>query len=127
MKKLLAAFALALFLGPLRPAFAGEPVFPINFADSSYDIEHSTISISSTSVTTINAYEGFREVYVGDPATTVNIFYRLDGVATNVATVGWWIPSAQGQKIETNGVISLQLGAGSASVVVRKIEIRKRP
>lgn len=120
MRKILfgVAIALAALLGP-RWGFCADPVTIDPFPNSTYAVQHGTVTLSSTTVTTFAATNRFRELYIGDPTSSVSIFYRADGFSTFVSTVGWWVPAGTGQKIESNNAINLLLGAGAASFTAR--------
>lgn len=122
MKKLLIALGLALLFGPLCPAFAAEPVFAVAWPESEYGISQSTISISSTSVTTVAGSLGYRLLSMGEPTSSTTVYYRIDGSASNIPTVGWWFIPSQGHSIESNADVKLQLGAGASSVIIRILE-----
>jgi len=123
MKKfLMTAF---LLFGLAAAAKAGDPVSVMAWPNSNYVIAQSSVQISSTAVTTIAADSGYRAVYISNllnPTTT--IYYRIDGSTASIPTVGWPIPpGALEAKIETDGVISLQLAAGSG---VSAIDVRRK-
>ena len=86
--------------------------------------DNNLITISSTTYTTISAEYEPREIYLGDPTTLIPVFYRIDGSTTNITTEGWWIPAGQGQVIELNSTIYLQLEAGESDITIRKMIIR---
>ena len=108
-----------------RRCEAGEPVTTQTSVNSTYSFAHSTFSVTDTEVSTITACSGYRTVYVGDPSTTVSIFYRLDGVNTNISTVGMWIPAGMVGVIESNKVIYFQLATDAAHQTPRLLSIRK--
>ncbi|MBI4396133.1 MAG: hypothetical protein HY548_03490 [Elusimicrobia bacterium] len=117
--------AFLLLLGSAGAGFAGDPAWLELDPNSSYTISQATISISSDTVTTIAAETRYREIYIGDPSTTVSIFYRVDGSTVSIPTVGWWIPAGQWGRIESNSAINLQLGAGESSVTARRMTVQK--
>jgi hypothetical protein len=118
--------ALFLILGTAVVAKAGEPVSVMAWPNSTYDITQSTIAISSSSVYAFPAVSGYRSVLIDNIANTgTTVYYRVDGSTLSIPTVGWQILPSATEKIETNGVISLQLGADISSVNVRQKTIRK--
>ncbi len=124
MKKFLLMFTFAL-LFVAGKVFAGDPVSVMAWPNSNYVLAQSSVQVSSGSVTTIAADSGYRCVYLSNllnPTTT--IYYRIDGSTASIPTVGWPIPpGALEAKIETDGVISLQLAAGSG---VTAIDVRRK-
>lgn len=123
MKRLV---GLALILGSTS-AFAGDPVWLQSYSDSSYTVSHSTVAITSYTVTTIAAASRWREVYVGNPATTAVIYYRIDGSTANIPTVGSWIEAAKEKRIESNAAVNMQLGATVAATTARITELKRIP
>lgn len=111
-------FTLLAIAGLAVRAHAGDPVNAVA-RDSSYTQSMSTITVSSSAVTTIAASTGWREFYVGDPASPSTVFFRCDGSTANITTVGWWIPAGQQQRIETNNACNFQVEAGTAPVRLR--------
>lgn len=99
-------------------AHAGDPVNAVA-RDSSYTQSQSTITITSFTVTSIQAVTGWREYYVGDPASVSTVFFRCDGSTANITTVGWWIAAGQERRIETNNACNFQVQAGTAAVTLR--------
>lgn len=95
------------------------------YADSSYMRENTTITVSSYTVTRIPREYGYRQVYLGDPDTIVDVHYRVDDTTTNITTDGWWIPAGQGQAVKSNSDIYLQLKAGDAEETIRKMTYRR--
>jgi hypothetical protein len=100
-------------------AIGGDPVWLQPYSDSSYRFAHSTISVSSFSVTTVPAAGRWREVYVGEPTASVSVFYRVDGSTQNIPTVGSWIEAGKEKRIESNDPIYFQLGAAASAVTLR--------
>ncbi len=118
MKKFLFVLVLC---GAAKVAHAVEPVSVVPWLpESTYTLSQSTISVSSGTVTTISAVSGYRSVHISNFANSgTTLYYRIDGSTASIPTVGFPIaPSAQDHPIETNGVISLQLAAGSGSATV---------
>ncbi len=116
MKKFLFMLLLA---GCVRSIQAMEPVtVRMGQPDSTYEVSQSTIALSSTTVTTIAAVSGYREVHISNFATTsTTIYYRIDGSTLSIPTVGFPIaPTERDHKIESNAVISLQLGTGVSAL-----------
>jgi hypothetical protein len=95
------------------------------YGDSSYSTDNTTITVSSATATLIPFDYGFREIYLGDPDTIIPVYYTVDGDSLTVTTNGWWIPAGQGQGIEFNGDIYVQLPAGEASITIRKMTYRR--
>lgn len=107
-------------------ASAGDIVSPLKGnPDSFYDVAHSTVAISSTTVTTDVAVVGYRAVYIYNLSTVSTAYYYLGAVAstTTVTTNGWPIFPWRGtsnpipEKIEYNGLISYRLIPGSTSSI----------
>lgn len=118
MKKLF--FVCALVLSGLGLARAGEPVSMMPWPNSTYAVSNSTVVVSSNTVLTIAATSGFRAIHIGNfsnPGTT--LYYRLDGSTASIPTVGWVIPPAGEERIESNAAINLQLAVAASSVTVR--------
>jgi len=90
-------------------------------SDTQFQGTNSTIVITSWTACSIAATTGYREVYVGDPSSTVNVFYRLDEDTKTISTTGWWIPAGQGVCIKTNHIIYFNVAAGVAAVTLRKM------
>lgn len=127
MRKLMFMAALV-FLAFAAKVKAVEPVSVIPWLpESSYDIAQSTISVSSTTVTTISAVSGYRQVHLSNLVNSgTTIYYRIDGSTQNISTVGWPIePRAADHTIESNAAINLQLAAGASSVTVTAKTKRK--
>jgi len=129
MKKFL--FVPFLFLGGYIFAATPVAIYP-GLPESNYAVTHSTVAISSTTVSTDAAVYGYRAVYLANLSSASTIYYSMDGTTTTLTTVGWPIyPRTPGfpvrvEKIEYNGVISYRLGAGSVgSIDVTKKIIRK--
>jgi len=87
--------------------------------------ENGVVVVSSTTYSTVVWEYETREVYLGNPDSLINVFYRIDGSTTNITTEGWWLPAGQGQMIEYKGDIYLQLEAGESDVTLRKMIIRE--
>lgn len=132
MKKLL--FISILFAAVVN-ARAGEPVS--NFSgppESAYNVSHSTVAISSQTVSSDAAVQGYRATYLFNLSATTTIFYTLSSSTQNVVETGWPIfpwrtPTGANpipEKIEYNGQINYRLGAGAVgSMDVTKKTIRK--
>lgn len=123
MKRFIALSVLMLLATPL---LAVQPVSFYPMHESGYDLAQSSVTLSSTSVTTISAVSGWREVKIANslnPATTV--YYRIDGSTNDITTVGWLILPREKETIETKGTINLQLPAGASSIVVQQLIRRK--
>jgi hypothetical protein len=125
MKKLI-CMSILLVAGSIV-AKAGDPVSVTPFPNSRYDIAHSTIAVSSNTVTTIAAVGGYRAAYIGQLGLAVGatIFYRIDGSTAAIPTVGSWILPGEEEKIETDNAIHLQLGVNQSSITARLRQIRK--
>lgn len=135
MKKFISISFLLLALCASR-AFAGDIVSPLKGQPESwYDVTHSTVAISSTSVSSDAAVQGYRAVYIYNLSITATIYYTLSSSTTtpNVTSLGWpiypwrWPNTANPipEKIEYNGQINYRLAAGVASIDVTKKTIRK--
>lgn len=115
MKKFL---FMLLLVGCVHVAHAMQPMtVRMGQPDSTYEVSQSTIALSSTSVTTVAAVTGYREYHISNLSMTTTIFYRIDGSTLNIPTVGFPIvPRESDHKIESNAVISLQLGSGVSAL-----------
>ncbi len=123
---ILSGLILGILLIGSRWGIAADPVFLSAFPESTYTITQSTVSISSsTAVLIAESNNRFRELYVGDPDSISALFYRIDGVSTDIATVGWWVPAGTGQKIESNNDVYAIMEAGAATDIFRIISITK--
>lgn len=135
MKKFLiiSIFAAAFFAGS---AFAGDVVSPLKGQPESwYDVTHSTVAVSSQTVSTDAAVQGYRAVYIYNLSSAATIYYYLGTPAstTTVTSLGWpifpWRTTnvyPQAEKIEYNGLISYRAAPGSTgSIDVSKKTIRK--
>lgn len=124
MKKLI-ALALGTFL-TLSPAYAGDPFWEESNPANGYVVAQSTISVSSFSATTIEAFNRYQQVtLMGDLGTSTSIHYRIDGVTSNIASVGQSFSSGTQKTITTSQAISLLLSPGVAAVVIRVLKIQK--
>lgn len=121
MKKFL---FMLLLCGCVRHVYAMEPVtVRMGQPDSTYEVSQTTITIASTTVTTIAAVSGYREVHISNLANAgTTIYYRIDGSTASIPTVGFPIaPTERDHKIESNAVISLQLAAGSGVTTLSNV------
>lgn len=136
MKKFL-SISIFLLASLVAKVHAGDIVSPLKGQpESLYDVTHSTVAISSNTVSTDAAVPGYRAVYIYNlsPATTIFYFLGTPASTTTVNTIGWPIfpwrtPTAAGpipEKIEYNGLISYRLAGGAVSTMdVTKKTIRK--
>lgn len=123
MKRLI-AFVGALLLAAF--AFAGDPVWLQFQPSSEYTISHSTIAVSSTTVTTIaGTGGGWRELYVGDPGASAVAYYTINGSSNDVTTVGSWIEAGKEKRIESAYPVYIQLESGAAADVFRLLSVTK--
>lgn len=133
MKKFLSIsiFLLAAFI---VNAHAGDVVSPLKGQPESwYDVTHSTVAISSQTVSSDVAVSGYRAVYLYNLNTTTTIYYKLSTSTQSVTTLGWPIFPyrsttiyPQAEKIEYNGQINYQAAPGAVgSIDVTKKTIRK--
>lgn len=93
--------------------------------ESAYSVAHSTVSISSFTVSSDAASVGYRSIWLNNLSTSATIYYRIDGSTNYITTVGWPIYPGEQGNIEYNGVINYLLGAGSAATTFIKKVIRK--
>lgn len=93
--------------------------------NSDWTISHSTVSVSSITVTTISSVRGYRSLWVGNVSAGTTIYYRVDSSTINVPVVGFPIYPMTNHEIEANNDINLQLGAGADPVTYRQKTIRK--
>lgn len=122
MKKILLFVGSFLCLGII---YAGSPVTNEVVLNSNYTIIHGTATITDSADFTIPSSGRWREVYIGDPATTASVFYRADGSNTSISTYGWWIPAGEWQRIETDNTIYLRLASGASNQAIRYLIIQR--
>lgn len=131
MKKLIYAF---IFLAS-GYAYAGDIVSPLKGQPESwYDVTHSTVAVSSQTVSSDASVVGYRAVYLYNFNNSTTIYYTLSSSTQNVTTLGWpilpWRTQSAAapipEKIEYNGQINYRLAPGAVgSVDVTKKTIRK--
>lgn len=109
------------------------PVFQTTHNNNQFVVTHSTISISSTTVTAVTAVYGYQSVTIQLLPTAGQdgelLYYRMDGVSTNMSngyvirvttqTAGVSLANpVQSFDIDTSNTINLQLAAGSGVTAV---------
>lgn len=104
------------------------PPVSLDAHGSYYESLHTTIDISSSSVTTITALpqpNDYREIYLKSPGSTTVVYYRIDKSTVSIPSVGYSFIGGDGVFLETSGPIYLQLGAGDSEITVRKVESKR--
>lgn len=116
---------------------AAELVYTRNGSpESVYDVTHSTVAVSSPTVSTDAAVNGYRAVYIYNlnPTTTIYYYLGTPASAATVTSIGYPIFPYRGvntgypreEKIESSGLINYRLAPGSTgSIDVTKKTIRK--
>lgn len=123
MKKLITTLV---FFGFISTSHSADLVYTRNGQpESKYEISHSTITLSSVSISTIPAVDGWRKIYMRDLTESVSVCFRIDGSTNSLDTVGWMMKSNEVQTIESNGAIYLKLFNGVASKVINFMTMRK--
>lgn len=126
MKRIL-ILTLVLLAGP-RWAPAAEPVAIVpGLPESKYGYTNGTLSLSSSTVTTIDSVNpGFREITIPNVLTgAATFYYRVDGSTQNIATTGLPVIPTATAVIETSGAINILLEPGQSAKTVRYLERRK--
>lgn len=125
MKRILCLAAFVMF-SCITNSKAMDPVtVRMGQPESAYNITNSTISVSSTTVTTIAAVDGYRKILIRDITASTSFFYRLDWTTTSVTTAGFLNTSTEVCTIESNAAVYLQLAVGVAAKVFNVLTFRK--
>lgn len=130
MKKWLFMFLFSI-TGSVAIGVSAELVYTRNGQpESDYVVTHSTVAISSQTVSTDASVSGYRAVYILNIHPTTTVYYTLSTSTQNVNTLGWPIYPYRSattppipEKIEYNGQINYRLAAGSVGSldVIKKV------
>ena len=122
MKRIIVFAGLFLFS---IPVFAGDPVSLLpGRPESRYDYTNATVSVSSYSLASIGAVNGYQQLKLWSAAS---FYYVLDGT-TSTATVvstGFFVSANTNETIETNQAVGITLPQGTAASTVRYIKKAK--
>lgn len=123
MKKSLALISFLFLLSTVLYAASPVGVVP-GLPESRYDYTNSTVSVSSHTLATFPAVNGYRAVTL---AASTSFYYVADGTSSvsTIRTNGFPVLANTNETIESNQMIGVLLPPGVSATTLRYIEKRK--
>lgn len=102
-------------------SWSAMPFFGVSGPESKYTENHSTMTVSSATLTVayLPQTSTFRQVTIGDPKCPSRVFFTTDGSSQNISARGDWVDAGSQKTIETGNKIWFQVENGTAPVVIR--------